>query len=192
MSNHSSSKNDLIADIHQNGMKALQVVYREYREAFLAFGRKQHGLDEDILDVYQDAVIAFFENVIDGKITELKGSPKTYLFSIGKYMLIHKFKKNLRDTPTHLSDFELDQLVENSILETENLTHQQQFLATALQQLPGRCHQLLLLFYYRRFSIEAIRREMGYSNENSAKANKSRCMKSLREAVLKKNLRKEM
>lgn len=183
MSKPPQSNQDLIADIQANGMQALQTVYEQNRDAFIAFGRKQNAADEDVLDVYQDAVIAFFENVIEGKITALQSSVKTYLFGIGRYMLIHKFKKSLRAVPTDTADLQLEKLAENYLLETENLTHQKGVLATALEQLPGRCQQLLLLFYYRRFSIEAIMHEMNYGSENVVKANKSRCMKQLKKMV---------
>ena len=177
----------LIARIREEGMLGLSEIYEEYREEFLKFGFQFGTSEEDILDAYQDAVIAFFENVSEGKITALSSSVKTYIFGIGKYLLMHRFKNNIR----HVSDSEMVlQLLDKDedykrLFEEEEQTHRQTLIFAALEKLPGRCKDLLLLFYYRNYSIEAIKNAMNYNNENTVKANKSRCMKFLKEELSK-------
>ncbi|MGK0365531.1 MAG: RNA polymerase sigma factor (sigma-70 family) [Saprospiraceae bacterium] len=177
-----------IARIREEGMTGLSEIYQEYRVEFLKFGYQFGTSEEDILDAYQDATIAFFENVSEGKIKELSSSVKTYIFGIGKYLLMHRFKNATRN----ISDSEMVlQLLDKDedyalLFEKEELSHRQTLIFAALEKLPGRCKDLLLLFYYRNYSIEAIRNSMDYSNDNTVKANKSRCMKFLKEEFLKK------
>ena len=45
-----------------------------------------------IEDIFQDALIALYENAQNGKLDTIKSSLKTYLFSISKFMLFKKFK----------------------------------------------------------------------------------------------------
>ena len=62
---HSEILNDqqLLQSLQSSGSQALEQLYVSYREDFIAFARKYQAAEEDILDVYQDAIIAFFENV---------------------------------------------------------------------------------------------------------------------------------
>ncbi len=169
----------LIQSVREDGMKALESVYRAFRGEFLGFGRRFQVSDADILDAFQDAIIAFYENVMEGKIEELGSSVKTYIFSIGKYQLLNKLKRDKRTVDEIESSMEFENPFQNKF----HLTHQQTMMKSALDNLGKQCQRLILLFYYRRFSIEAIMHEMNYSNENTVKANKSRCMKSLKEVV---------
>ena len=177
----------LLQALKTHGSKALEQLYLLYRADFIAFARKYRANEADILDVYQDAIIAFFENIQSGKIIELKSTIKTYLFSIGKYKLIDKLKQNGKEIATEFLE-NIEEPLENTFEEQVNLTHQQQQLKEAISELGGPCKELLILFYYRQYSIEAIQNEMNYKNNNVVKAHKSRCMKSLRAIISKKDI----
>lgn len=160
---------------------ALRRVYEQYREEFQHFALRYGAAPDDIADVYQDAVIAFYENIKAGKVVELKSSIKTYLFSIGKFMLFRKLKKQNRTV-----SLETDQLPElgyDAVDEALNLTARQSLMREALDQLGAKCRQLLLLLYYRRYATEAVMAEMDYSNLNVVKSQKARCMKQLRDML---------
>lgn len=51
---------------------------------------------EDIIDIYQDVVIVLIENIKKGKMDDLKSSLSIYLFSIGKFMIFQRVKKDGR------------------------------------------------------------------------------------------------
>jgi len=175
----SSASTDWIRELRTYGLEALQPVYQIYREDFLQFCRSYGAEDDDILDVYQDAIIALYENVVTGKLQQLRSSLKTYIFSIGKHLLLNKLKRGQRTTleENPLSDSEI---IKPIVWKNLELSQQQQRMQQALDTLGGTCRELLLLFYYERFSMEAIAARMGYKNTNTAKAHKARCMKSLR------------
>jgi len=170
---------DWIEKLKTEGLDALQPVYHSFREEFLQFGRRYTTQEEEILDVYQDAIVALYENVATGRLQQLQSSLKTYIFSIGKHLLINKLKRGQR---TSLSEKPLphSEIIEPIVWENQELSHQQHLLQRALEQLGGTCRELILLFYYEHFSLEAIAARMGYKNTNTAKAHKARCMKSLR------------
>ncbi len=152
--------------------------YESCREAYVSFARRYTDDLDLIHDSYQDAFIALYENVVQEKVLELKSSLRTYVFSIGKYILFAKLKKqgrqvtmdDLGETPDLMSVTELD-------------SDDVQNVRRALRELGGRCREILVLFYYRRYTIDAITHAMEYKNDNTAKAHKSRCLKKLRELV---------
>ena len=84
---------DWIRELREEGLSAVERLYAQWREEFLAFASRYGGSQDDVLDAYQDALIILYENARKGKLTELTSSPKTYLFSIGKYTLLNSLKR---------------------------------------------------------------------------------------------------
>ena len=90
----SVQKNITIEDLKQGSDLLFKQIYENNRDKFLNFARKYNLSHEDNIDVYQDAYIIFYNNVMQGKIEEFTSSISTYLFSIGKYLIFDKMKKN--------------------------------------------------------------------------------------------------
>lgn len=173
---------DWIVELKQEGLQAVERLYEQWREEFLAFAHRYGASQEDILDAYQDALIILYENVRKGKLKKLSSTPKTYLFSIGKYTLLNKLKRQGKER-------EVAQEATASTVEWEEVDDQlndrQQQLLAALERLGKSCRELINLFYYQKLSIREIVAQTGLKNENTVKAQKSRCVKSLRENMQK-------
>ena len=85
-----------VALLKKDDEKTIRDLYNEYRPGFLLFSNR-YGLDKNqVLDIYQDAIIALCENAQKGHLDELTSSIKTYLFSIGKYMIFAQMRKKKR------------------------------------------------------------------------------------------------
>lgn len=168
---------DWIRKLREEGLGAVDRLYLQWREEFLAFASRYGGSQEDVLDAYQDALVILYENVRKGKLTELSSSPKTYLFSIGKYTLLNSLKRQGRQSAL------ASEVVEEEaswMPVDDELSDRQQSLLQALKALGKSCRELIDLFYYQRLSIREIVAKTGLKNENTVKAQKSRCVKSLR------------
>ena len=177
----------LLLDSLKNGSEtAFTAVYEDNRDLFLNFGRKYSLGDEDLLDVYQDAYIAFYENIRSGKLVELKSTISTYLISIGKYKIMERLRKNNKkvkgESILNLVH-EVDHEVEEFELEKQELSNQQKVLQLYFETLGEKCQEILKMFYYKNYSVKQIMVEGGYNSENVVKATKSRCMKTLKDAV---------
>ena len=184
---HSNQENITINDLKQGSDLLFKRIYEDNRDKFLNFARKYNLSHEDNIDVYQDAYIIFYNNVMQGKIQEFTSSISTYLFSIGKYLIFDKMKKNNR---TINPDFDLsivrekEELVDTNFeFEKQELTTEQVLLKTYFATLGKKCQELLTLFYYRGFTIKDIIETGSYTSENVVKSAKSRCMKTLRERI---------
>ena len=184
---HSAQENITIDNLKQGSDLLFKKIYEDNRDKFLNFARKYNLSQEDNIDVYQDAYIIFYNNVMQGKIQEFTSSISTYLFSIGKYLIFDKMKKNNR---TINPDFDLSVVREketlvdpNFELDEQELTTEQILLKKYFATLGKKCQELLTLFYYRGFTIKDIIETGNYTSENVVKSAKSRCMKTLRERI---------
>jgi RNA polymerase sigma-70 factor (ECF subfamily) len=175
-----------LQDLKQGSEQVFKQVYEAYRDKFLNYARRYRLSEDDTIDVYQDAYIIFYDNIMNGKIKSFTSSIETYLFSIGKYLIFDKMRKNKKEIS---SDFDLsivrndDELVETLEIDEPNLTTEQQLLQKHFKMLGKQCQELLTLFYYRGFTIKEIMETSAYNSENVVKSQKSRCMKTLRERI---------
>lgn len=174
----------LIADMKNRNRNALKVVYKDYREEFFRFAHRYDTQQSYLEDIFQDAILALYENAQNGKLDTLKSSVKTYLFSIGKFMLF----KTFRDTKEFVTDedFIFDQREEavfTEIMEDQEPTEKQLMLVANFKKLGEKCRQILELFYLQGLKIEEIMAVQGYENKNVVKSQKSRCLKSLKDLI---------
>ena len=85
------SDKQLIKQLKNRDRNALKEVYNDYRREFFKFANRYETDQSTLEDIFQDALIALYENAQNGKLDTIKSSLKTYLFSIGKFMLFKKF-----------------------------------------------------------------------------------------------------
>lgn len=174
-------KKNIVYLLKKQDEKVIQDIYNEYRLGFILYANRYKIDKEQILDVYQDAVIALYENAQKGHLDNLTSSIKTYLFSIGKYMIFNILKKQKQDV-----NFEN---IENINLEWNDYNSEKsdtkiRDLQNALNQLGDKCQEILKLFYYEEKPLDVITEDMQYDNKNVAKSQKSRCLKQLKEILI--------
>lgn len=175
-----------IEDLQKGSEIIYKTIYENNRAKFIHFARRYNLDDDDIIDVYQDAYIAFYNNVMSGKLQFLSSSISTYIFSIGKFMVFDRLKKKnkIKTVDFDLSLLQKEAIIIDSIeLETDTLTNEQHLLKKHFKTLGKQCQELLTLFYYRGFTINEILKHGDYNTENVVKSAKSRCMKTLRERI---------
>jgi RNA polymerase sigma-70 factor (ECF subfamily) len=171
-----------LTNLRNDGEKALDMLYRSYKDEFFNFGRQYLTVEDDISDVYQDSVIILYEKVTSGQLTQLTCSIKTYLFSIGKHLMINRYKSIQRTKFDGFEEIDLEGTVD---VYPPELTPQAEKLKKIVLKLEEGCQKILTLFYYRNFDLESIAIELGYKNANVVKSHKARCMKHLRKLFLR-------
>ncbi|PJE46330.1 MAG: sigma-70 family RNA polymerase sigma factor [Sediminibacterium sp.] len=171
---------DLIkAELSLENSKVLEQVYRENKGIFMAFAKRYDLPDEDIIDIYQDAIVALVEHAKKGKLSQLNCAISTYLIGIGKFMLLnHLKKKRILFVP-----FDIELNIEWDDLEHIHKEQQVQLLQTYFLKLGSHCQKILEMFYYREKKLDDIVIALGYDNKDVVKSQKSRCIKQLRELI---------
>ncbi len=165
--------------LRENDKKALEEVYIAYKEVFLNYA-VSFNIDRDaLLDIYQDSVIALFQNFVKKQTRLEKSTVKTYLFGIAKNKVYSYLKAQKRLVKTN-TGFEAFEEIKT---ETQELTREQKLLATYFTEISPSCQHILKLFYYRSLSIKEIVSMTQYKDENTVKSHKSRCLKRLTELI---------
>jgi RNA polymerase sigma factor (sigma-70 family) len=180
----------LIPEIKAGNEEALMILYKQYRNEFVSWCSKIYRLDpEDAKDVYQDVIIAFYNNVKSGQLTEITGEVKTYLFAIGKFKAINFLKKQNRSVTYSSFDLlKVDEPFENQIMNKEESDFIKTTVKRFLSEQCEDCQKILELYYFKDLDMKTIASEMGYKNADVAKKKKYECFKKLAEMV-KKNLK---
>jgi RNA polymerase sigma factor (sigma-70 family) len=176
--------------LRQGDNRALNGLYTTHRVPFLKWAEKHFGLGyHQAVDVYQDAIVALYENVRSGKLQGLQCSLKTYLFSIGKHLILSLLRQQKREQ-TALEGWEQEEKVAAvRPLSPAPADGQQELLdalSESLHSLPEKSRALIGLFYFDKMPMKEISLSLGYKNENVAKSTKLRCLGLLREALLQK------
>ena len=160
--------------------RTIAEIYQEYRHGFILFAKRYDLEDENVLDVYQDAIIALCENAEQGKLDNLKSSLKTYLFSIGKYMIFAHLRK--RNTKVDFENIDTFHFEWEDYKEEENISEIQD-LRASFKLLGAKCQEILRLFYYQEKNLDEITQLMVYENKDVVKSQKSRCIKQLKNLI---------
>lgn len=170
------SEQQLQSRLRNDDKKALEEVYIKHKLAFMNYAIRFDISKEIVLDIYQESIIALYQNFIINKVVLEKSSIKTYLFGIGKnkiYKFLKEQNKLIRKTVSQ------DDYVEIKI-EENHPTDFQIKLSKNLKLISESCQDILKLYYYRNLTIDEIVEQTEYKDSNTVRSHKSRCMKRLK------------
>lgn len=173
----------ILEQLKKGDNEVLKAVYLDYRSEFINFALQFNLTQDEAVDVYQDSVLAFRENIATGKLSVLKSSIKTYLFSIGKYMIYDYLRSKKRFVNSNIILTAENEGEGFEPLFNEEFNVKEQLLKNAFARLGEKCKNILTLFYYQEYSIEEIVKALNYSSKDVVKSQKSRCLKSLKEKM---------
>ena len=180
--NVKKNEEELISVLHTDGKKGILLLYQCYKRNFLSFARRFSSDQELLVEAYHEGVLGFYDMFLANKYDAARGQIKTLVFQIGKNHLINRLNRENREKnkidnmPVGHSEEEVD------------------FVSSAkrlMGSLGDKCRELLTLFYYHNYAIEAIMHRMEYKNENVVKSHKSRCLKQLRKSMQPKQMGNE-
>ena len=175
---------EVLNQLQTGNMDILKKIYLEYKTPFYNYAKGFSISKNEILDIYQDVILAFQENVRTGKVTKLESSIKTYLFSIGKYMIYNRVKKlNKLRLVDNFNDKDEKLVLEHNFLFEQELNNNQKKIKYGFSLLGEKCKEILTLFYYRGFSLDEITSYLNYKNKDVTKSQKNRCLKSLKDKM---------
>lgn len=166
---------------------SLKKIYFLYREQFEFWIVQSFNIQsEDVKDIYQDSILAMYENIKKGKFTGELCSLKTYLFAIGRNITLHHLKKS-----STRKEYSHDEAVLNEVIIKESVddffekisikeqTERAKIIKDKLSLLKKPCREIILLYYFEQLNMQEISQKLAYKNTNVAKAQKYRCMSKL-------------
>lgn len=171
----------IISDFRNHNMNALQYVYQNYRKDFIKWASFKYSIEAEVAeDVFSDAVIDVYQNVLSGRyIKSERASLKSYMFEIGKNKILNILnKQKVSDTHLKVISYQQDKSYNNifDLNKNQEITTKVQELMELIDE---KCRKVLTLFYFHSLSMEEIAAEMEFKNEDVAKNKKLKCLRRL-------------
>ena len=155
-----------------------QALTQLYRRAFPSVSQhvlRHGGTTQDAQDVFQDALVIFYEQAVGGTLT-LTAAPATYLVSISRNLWHHEQRRRARLPHEALPD-DLEPLA------TEEPEEAAFAVLDYVERLGAKCKNVLLAFYYFQQPLTQIAAANGYRSVRSATVQKFKCLERLRQSV---------
>lgn len=159
-----------------------------YKKAFplvAAFVGRSGGSVEEARDVFQDALIIYYEKSERQRLN-LKYSDKAYLFGIARYLWNKRYRENVKQLSLDELSVGFDE--QAGLIDSPDREIASSRLFLLLQTAGQKCMQLLSAFYYEKLSMEELAERFGFSGPRSATAQKFKCLEKVKETVKEKSI----
>ena len=163
-----------------------EYLYEEVFPVVADIVSKQGGSFHDAKNIFQDALIIFYEKSVEGEL-EIKLSNEAYIVGIAKHLWIKKFKSKYRL-------LSLDALEKQITLPRDYVepgTTKTNRLLRLLEVAGKKCIELLRSIYYDKLSMNEVSQVHGFSNPHSASVQKYKCIEKIKVIVEQKSLNYE-
>ncbi|MGH1337027.1 MAG: RNA polymerase sigma factor [Aureispira sp.] len=177
----------ILEAIRNNDRRALQDFYNRNRELFSAWCiKKYHLTKDDSAEVYQQAYLILYKNVMSGKLEKLSSKPITYLCSVGRNIMLQRLRVKVRHVNVPIEEIEDDKesdFVADTEEEKERQEQNKKLVQHLLSKIGDPCASILKMLFVKGMHPEAVAHAMNYSDERVVRKRKSLCLKRLREMV---------
>lgn len=159
--------------------EVLKVLYKKYFQLVLKFVVNNNGTQEAAQDIYQECIIVLYENARDPAF-ELHCQLQTYIYSVARRLWLKQLKKAGKvylmkeEEEMDLADVAEDL---HKHLQREEELHK---LNSSLTQLGEPCRSLIREYYVGKQSMEELAEKFGYTNADTAKNQKYKCLQRLK------------
>lgn len=160
---------EILDRIKKGDESALDFLYKKNYKMMVNMIIKNNGTEEEAKDVYQEALLAFWQKAASGKL-EMTSKISTYIYSICQNL----WRKEL-DRKSRLRNEEKDGAVTDGHDEQERI----RIINQCINELGETCKKILFYFYYDDYSMDEIAEKLGFANADTAKTKKYKCKKEL-------------
>lgn len=168
----------IIAGIRSGDDRALAYLYKLHFPMISHFILSNSGTDDEAKDIYQEGVIVFYEKV-KADTLELTCQIKTYLYSVCRRLWLKRLAEKGRFA-NKVDDPENYLTLEDDIPQQEENERRFGMMDEALTQLGEPCKTLLEDYYIRMQNMQDITDRFGYTNTDTAKNQKYKCLQRLK------------
>lgn len=159
----------------------------------LAYLRKTFSVsDDDLSDIYQESSVALFTNIRDGKLSNLTSTLSTYFLRICINQTLKFIGKQKKVVPlfddsrlTNKDSFRPDKIDELYQLCTEDedaekVSRSEKIVQSIIESMPDTCKNVFQGYYWNNLTTATIADMYGFSNANSVKTQKYKCLQKFR------------
>ena len=160
----------------------------------LTYLRKNYSVsDDDIDDIFQESSIALYLNIRDGKLSNLTSSLGTYFMKVCINQTLKFLGKSSKVVPlvddsrisngSAVRDDKIDELY-GFCMDTEEEDRKirmELLVNNIIASMTDTCKNILQGYYWNDLSTSTIADVFGFSDANSVKAQKYKCVKKFRD-----------
>ena len=168
----------IIAEIRKKNEVALKELYKTYYPMVVHLICSNNGTEQEAKDVYQDAMIAFYERVQQPDFV-LTCKIKTYVYAVCRRLWLKRLTQKKR-YHGNIDEAESFLQIEEEIKSIDELESDYLKMNTAMAGLGEPCVSIIRDFYVNGRSMEDISAKYGYTNADNAKNQKYKCLQRLK------------
>lgn len=181
MKNYSDEQ--ILRGILRHDNLVLSYIYRHYFSRVHAFVKRNSGNEEDVNDVFQEAIIVIYRKLKENDLLFENRSFEVYLYSVCRYIWLKSLKvrriekEKINELIPYNEDI-YDESLANVIEKNERfLLYQKHF-----KNISTDCQKILQMFF-NKVPIREIARIMGFKSEKYVKTRKFKCKELLIERI---------
>lgn len=160
---------EILERIGRGDERILDHLYSKYYRMMTKLVLSNSGTEEEAKDVYQEALLAFWQKASSGKLV-LTSKISTYLYSI----CLNQWRKEL-DRKSRLSSEEVD----GEEFQPHDAKERLKIVKECIEELGDVCKGVLTYYYFDGLGMKDIAEKMNFSNTDTAKTKKYKCKKKL-------------
>lgn len=174
-------KGTLKAKFQQDRERTFRSLYEKAFPSVARFVARKGGDLALAEDLFQDAMVLYFEKVVAEELQEAH-NPQAYILGISRNLFFQHCKKNK-------PSLNLDSVTDSVLSANEDAAPlpDRHRLLDYLTTAGKKCLDLLQAFYYFKSPMKEIAKEFGYRSERSATVQKYKCLEKVRETVKKES-----
>ena len=174
----------LITELRKKNETALKQLYRDNYTMILKLVVNNNGTEEEAKDVYQEAIIHFYERLSQAEF-ELTCKVKTYLYAVCRKLWLQRLSQRNKFIRIEEADSvpEADEVASDIELKEKNFSA----MSASLDKLGEPCRSILEDYYFRNLTMEAITEKFGYTNTDNTKNQKYKCLQRLKKFFFEAN-----
>lgn len=144
--------------------------------------------DADLKDIFQEASMALYLNIKEGKLSQLTSSLSTYFLRICINQTLKFLSKKKRTVPLfdESSVIRKDEFLTDKIdtlyhwstedQSQEEQSYRERIVNAVLESLPETCRNIFHGYYWNNLTTSVIADMFGFANANSVKTQKYKCV----------------
>ncbi len=165
---------NLLQKLKDGDNESFKVLYKTYYPMVENYIFRNNGSYDEAQETFQEIIVAFMEKLYDG--FNLTSSLKTFLYSMMENNWLNKLRSKKRFENLKTEHYELPNEYNNE----EDRNEMNSVLKNAYKELGDKCRQILILFYWKKHSMQEIAEKMNYTNSENAKNQKHKCLEKIR------------
>jgi RNA polymerase sigma factor (sigma-70 family) len=175
----------IIAEIRKKNEVALQELYKMHYPMVVHLVCTNNGTEQEAKDVYQDAMIAFYDRVQQPDFV-LTCKIKTYVYAVSRRLWLKRLTQKKRYYG-NVEEAESFLRVDEEMKSIEELEDDYLKMDEAMDGLGEPCLGIIRDFYVHGHSMEMISGKYGYTTADNAKNQKYKCLQRLKKLFFKES-----